>query len=304
MQNLEGVWSVKESLQIKSLAKKIKRKLLIATISVSSYLDSSHNLKYAEKDEKDFAEIWYKNGKRTLGSSAQFDDVEVVQLFNHNATRESILDLRSHMQKLKPKDMVLFYVSGHGLLDDDGKFWFATHDVDFENPSTRGVSYVELEALLDDIIPQRKSMFIDACHSGLVDAKPQNDTLSLTMDTKSKVVSYANRGGKTRATKATSGMAYQQMQELFNNLSRGSGTVVISAAAGNAYAYESEKWNNGVFTYCLINGLKNRKADKNKDGEVTIDELSAYLSTAVYDLTDGNQRPNERQENQFNNFRL
>ena len=86
MQNLEGVWSVKESLRIKSLAKKIKRKLLIATISVSSYLDSSHNLKYAEKDEKDFAEIWYKNGKRTLGSSAQFDDVEVVQLFNHNAT--------------------------------------------------------------------------------------------------------------------------------------------------------------------------------------------------------------------------
>jgi len=108
----------------------------------------------------------------------------------------------------------------------------------------------------------------------------------------------------TRATKATSGMAYQQMQELFNNLSRGSGTIVISAAAGNAYAYESEKWNNGVFTYCLINGLKNRKADKNKDGEVTIDELSAYVATAVYDLTDGNQRPNERQENQFNNFRL
>ena len=55
--------------------------------------------------------------------------------------------------------------------------------------------------------------------------------------------------------------------------------------------------------YVLFNQrFKNRKADKNKDGEVTIDELSAYVSTAVYDLTDGNQRPNARQENQFNNF--
>jgi hypothetical protein len=57
------------------------------------------------------------------------------------------------------------------------------------------------------------------------------------------------------------------MQELFSGFNRGSGAVIISAAAGNSYALESDKWNNGVFTYSVIHGLASKKADDNIDGK-------------------------------------
>jgi hypothetical protein len=53
------------------------------------------------------------------------------------------------------------------------------------------------------------------------------------------------------------------MQNMFSDLHRGSGAIVISAAAGQGYALESDEWNNGVFTYCILNGLVNRAADAN-----------------------------------------
>jgi uncharacterized caspase-like protein len=86
------------------------------------------------------------------------------------------------------------------------------------------------------------------------------------------------------------------MQELFSGLDKGTGTTVISAAAGKGYALESPQWNNGVFTYSIINGLKNHAADKNKDGTITISELKDYSIKEVQDLTDGQQKPTARRE--------
>jgi uncharacterized caspase-like protein len=86
------------------------------------------------------------------------------------------------------------------------------------------------------------------------------------------------------------------MQELFAELDNGTGTTVISAAAGKGYALESPLWNNGVFTYSILNGLKNRAADKNRDGTITISELKDYSIKEVQDLTNGQQKPTARKE--------
>lgn len=301
--NTKGIWSIKESLKIRSTQKPMPRKLLVIAISVSNYLDSSQNLKYAVKDGRDFCSVWKKDGKKTLGYPSRFAEVNTIQLFNQNATRENILTLKSEIDKLTTNDLVMLYVSGHGLLDDQKKFWFATHDVDFSKPELRGIAYSELESLLDGVSVQNKVMFLDACHSGLSDSWQSSDTMN-NVSRETTVVRYASKGGKSKSNKVTSNIAYEQMNELFNNLSRGSGTAVISASAGNSYAYESDIWENGVFTYCLINGIKNRAADSDKDGEITITELSNFVSIEVERLTEGNQKPNDRQENLYNNFRI
>ncbi|MCB9262277.1 MAG: caspase family protein [Flavobacteriales bacterium] len=303
-QNVDGVWSAKEVVEVVCNPSNTEKKMLIIAVSVSNYLDTTQRLQYAVKDGQDFTEIWKKNGRKTLGYPSQYKEVEVIQLFDENATREHILALKEKINQLSANDMVMLYVSGHGLLDEQQQFWYATHNMDFEHPEKYGVSYNELESLLDKIPTQNKVMFLDACHSGLVDNKITTDTLRVENDYEAKVIGYSAKGAKTKALKVTSNQAYEQMQELFNNLSRGSGTIVISAAAGNSYAYESEEWGNGVFTYCLVSGIRDRKADADKDGEISITELSNYISEEVEKLTNGAQKPNERQENLFNNFRI
>jgi hypothetical protein len=70
------------------------------------------------------------------------------------------------------------------------------------------------------------------------------------------------------------------------------------------YAYESDKWNNGVFTYCIRRGIEEELADKqdgNGDSLVNVDELKKYVSRKVSELTGGKQRPVSRRENiEFN----
>jgi len=100
------------------------------------------------------------------------------------------------------------------------------------------------------------------------------------------------------ASSAASGpAATQHFEDLFADLRRGTGAVVISSASGNEYALEGEQWKNGVFTYALLNGLKSGKADANHDGTVSVGELQAYMIEEVRRLTAGGQNPTVRREN-------
>ena len=52
-----------------------------------------------------------------------------------------------------------------------------------------------------------------------------------------------------------------------------------------------------MFTYAVLDGLKNGKADRNGDGIVTVSELEAYVIDTVRKLTKGAQNPTVRREN-------
>lgn len=43
--------------------------------------------------------------------------------------------------------------------------------------------------------------------------------------------------------------SFELMQELFADLRRGTGAIVISSASVKEFAFESDAWHNGVFTY-------------------------------------------------------
>ena len=262
----------------------------LIAISVSKYQDSLFNLKYAVKDGGDMAKMF---------SEKEF---EIDTLFNKTATKENILALKQKLMQTKVDDEVILYVSGHGLLDKNFDFYFATYDMNFENPAEHGIMYDDLEGLLDGIPARKKLLLMDACHSGEVDKdeiETKNDTVTLADGKKGDIITYGYKG--TTIINEESGLGLQNsfelMQELFANLTRGSGAVVISAAAGTGYALESAKWNNGVFTYCIINGLKEMAADGNKDKQVTVTELKDYVSIEVEKLTKGAQKPTSRREN-------
>jgi hypothetical protein len=98
--------------------------------------------------------------------------------------------------------------------------------------------------------------------------------------------------------------SFELSKVLFADMRVNNGTTIISSAGGAEYALESKEWKNGAFTYCFLNGLKNKKADLNGDRQVLLSELQEYLSITVSELTNGKQVSTSRIENLQNDFRI
>jgi uncharacterized caspase-like protein len=174
--------------------------------------------------------------------------------------------------------------------------------MNFSSPSENGLPYEELESLLDGIAPLKKVLFLDACHSGEVD-KEEVEILAQNTTSTGKV-KFRDAGTgiqkKNLGLKTTS----ELMGELFTDLRRGTGATVVSSAGGVESAMESDEWKNGLFTYCLLHGLKDKVADTNKDGEIWLSELQNYLRKEVTELSNGAQQPTSRIENLSMDFRV
>ena len=111
-----------------------------------------------------------------------------------------------------------------------------------------------------------------------------------------EVHAWANKLGMENTSELT--------KSLFTDLRKGTGATVISSAGGMEFAMESDQWKNGLFTYCMLMGIKSGKADKNKDGEIWLSELKEYISEKVIELSNGKQQPTSRIENQSVDFRV
>ncbi len=304
--NEKGVESYKETIDVTYIPKIPEiPDLYLITLSVANYKDQRYNLKYAVKDGRDINSLFMNDRNSAFSfthDTSEWKRVYSDTLFNEHVTREKLPGVKEKLMNSKVDDIVIVYVSGHGLLSDSLDFYFATYDMDFEHPETRGISFDELESLLDGIPARKKLLLMDACHSGEVDKEEPAvtaDSVRLAPGKKSGLKSYSYKGidfideGRWMTLQSS----FELMQELFANLSRGSGAVVISAAAGKGYALESPEWNNGVFTYSILNGLKNKTADANQDEMITISELKEYVSKEVERLTNGAQKPTSRREN-------
>lgn len=299
--NEKGVESLLPTFEIEYKPVKAARpNLYVAVVSVSRYANSAMNLKYARKDGEDLVNMFRRAG--------WFERIIIDTLFDARATRENILRLRQRFEQSNVDDQIVFFISGHGLLDENLDFYFATHHIDFKSPASGGLRYDELEGLLDGIPARRKLLMMDACHSGEVDKsriKATQTSNLLGKNQRGSITEYAYPVDvKEEHYKVGITTSFELMQELFANLSKGSGAVVISAAAGNSFALESDEWRNGVFTYALLSGIKSKAADQNRNGVITVSELKDFVSEEVEALTKGAQKPTSRRENLEFDFRV
>ena len=199
-------------------------------------------------------------------------------------------------------DYVIVHIAGHGLLDDNLDFYFATSDIDFSNPSERGLRYDELEGLLDGIPARNKLFLMDACHSGEIDKGDDFAVEQVIGDNQRGVTVFTPQGNTVPKTGLQN--SFELMRLMFADLRKGTGAVVISAAAGGGYALENEDIENGIFTYSLIQAFKKNKADVNRDGYISVSELRNYIFDKVNELSGGRQQPTSRKENLNNDFTI
>jgi len=113
--------AVSVTIKTKTIKEFHKPKLHILSVGVSEYATKLWNLKYADKDAQEFINLF--KGKKDL-----FQDVVPTHLINEEAKRDNILDELSHLENLEvsTKDMVIIFLSGHGVNDKKKKYYFLT----------------------------------------------------------------------------------------------------------------------------------------------------------------------------------
>ena len=294
--NDKGMESMRDEFEVSCQLTDRKPDLYLLVIGVSQFKDAQHNLKYAAKDAQDLVSAFTND--------PQFGHVIVKQVLNTDATKENILKEGNMFADAKVDDVVMLYVSSHGLLDEKLDYYIATTDVTFSDPSGRGLPYQELENMMERSPSRNRLVLIDACHSGEVDKDETDIVQNKTVSDNKNVQVVSKSGGFDVAPRTGLNNSFAYMQALFDDVSKGIGVTIISAAGGTEYAYESKDWNNGVFTYSILNGIKSKDADANKDGVITVNELKEYVRGEVIKLTEGKQVPNARKENLTNDFIL
>jgi hypothetical protein len=287
--NTKNINSISLTTYVKSTEKLKKPNLYFVGIGASEYMDTTKNLKYAKKDIVDI--------QNTLKKSKIFNQTFSKTFYNENVTTDSLATIDNFLSTCTVNDVVITYYAGHGILNKDLEYYLATYNMDFFSPETNAIPYNALEEKLINCSSRKKLLILDACHSGELDK--ENTTVSSGNVEIGKDIKF--RSGITNLNLNTDG-SLEALKMVFADLKENNGITVISSAGGADYAVESDIWENGAFTYCMIQGLKNRKSNLGQNGVVTVSDILKYLQINVPILTNGYQIPTYRTENIENDF--
>ena len=294
--NQKGAESLKETIEVDCKSGNKKPDLYLVSVGVSTYKDTRFNLDYASKDAKDMASLF--NADTSL-----YNKVFIKTITDEQVTRVGIESLRKFFEQAGRDDVVMLFIAGHGLLDDKLDYYFASYDMDFNNPAGKGIIYDDFEALLDGLVALKKILLMDTCYSGEVD----KDEVVLVQGARTEFgdVTFRSAGAGVRSKEAF-GMANtsELARELFTDLRKGTGSTVISSAGGAEYAMEGQQWKNGLFTFCVVNGISKKEADLNRDGKIMLSELQDYVRNNVSILSGGRQSPTSRIQNVSLDFQV
>ena len=277
--NRDNVKSTDATLSVNG-AESLKRPATLHVIvaGVNQYSNADYNLKFAVADGQAFAEE-FERQQKTLG---QFSRIEVVKLFDQQATKESLLyALRRlsgqltvklpegapvELEKIspaQPEDAVIVYFAGHGTAQEN-RFYLIPHDLGYQGKRTEldvaglreilshSVSDLELEQVFSEIDAGLSLMVIDACNSGQA------------LEAEEKRRGPMNSKGLAQ-------LAYEK------------GMYILTAAQSYQAALEAEQLGHGYLTFALVEeGLKTLKADgEPADGEVVLREWLNYATERV-----------------------
>ena len=149
-----------------------------------------------------------------------------------------------------PGDLVLFYLSCHGVLDDRGRLYYATIDTERVVLSATAVAAQWLNDQLEDCRARRQILLLDCCHSGAF-------------------------------AKGSKGDDVLALKERFS----GRGKVVLTASGATEYSFEGAtpvgEDVRSVFTRAVVDGLRTGQADRDKDGLITVEDLYHYVFDTV-----------------------
>ena len=271
-------------------------KRYIVAMGCSDYDRPELHLQFAAKDAGDVLKTFSEAGGR---------ECKTLLLTNKDVGPEALDKIKAFLGDSKESDEVILFCAGHGLLDEHLDYVYAGHQIDPAHPGQTGI---KLDALLESISSGKslkRLVLMDTCQSGSVGEQEEMKLAKNTTELPRGVRAIKNRGLKVVGTANLTGGDQQRfIEEMFLLPGQHRGINIIGASGGAEYAMESDKWNNGVFTSALIEGLRDQKADMDHRGRISVGDLKTYLAQRVPELTGGAQKPSVVAFEQDQNFDL
>lgn len=224
-------------------------------------------------DNQDIAKLdGTVNDARTLAAALQvyggFPQDQVILLSPDQPTelkptRQNIIKWLSRLSKSATKDGVLFIsFSGHGVEINKEAFLLASDSEISDSVRAMSESSVKIDSIRDIIQENATSqvmLVLDACRND--PRKNQSSQSNLLSESYLKGFDFYNKDKGVLAA------------------------ATLYATSPGERSYEDTEKKRGYFTTALIEALKGRAA--NEKGEVTFEQLEAYVQDRVFELVEG-----------------
>ncbi len=146
----------------------------------------------------------------------------------------------------EPDDLLLFYFSGHGLVEEDESYLIPRDGTGALRHT--GIPISLIREIMISAQAQAKIIILDACHSGA------------TIQAKGK---------------------HLMSEEFINNVFRDTeGLAIISSCQKGQLSYEWPEKGSSVFTYYLLEALRG-KADYEEKGFITVQDVNRYVTHEI-----------------------
>ena len=214
-------------------------------VAVTDYVDPS--LRRLRAPAGDAADL------RDVLADPEVGAFSVTSVINEKA-QQIRLAIEDFLADRSPDDLLLVYLSCHGMVDMRRRLYFAARDTIKNRLASSGVEANWVLDQLEDCRARRQVVILDCCFSGAFAQGSKGDT--------------------------DLGIGERLVGE-------GRGRVVLTASRGTEYSFEGEPLHGedtargSVFTGALVDGIRTGAADSDQDGRISVDDAYTYAFERV-----------------------
>lgn len=271
--------------------------LWIVAVGVSRYpkLAQDQQLEVADDDARAIAGAF----QRQAGPAKPFARAYVTTLLDQRVTVQSLTAALEQLSEMKPRDLAVVFLAGHGVRLADVGSVFLTSGASLGAASAKrnGVGWDRLSEALGKA-RGRVLVLLDACHSGHLSTENvvPNDALArqLSAGDRTGVLVYAAARGHQLSYEVSSTAGSSRALEL----------AYTGGAPRPAEPMPPQATGHGLFTAAVLEALGGRAVDIDHSEAIELGEFVAYTTERVRVMSGGQQTPWIVREEMFGDFPL
>ena len=235
-----------------------KAKLWLFLVGVNSYQDENFpSLRYSAVDCQGL-------GDALTEAAREFPQKQVIIHHDFAAQTPTLETVRTSLSEIilaaKPQDTVLFYFSGHGVLElQNQQVVLCLSDTQKDDLLNTALKVQELLQMLGSCAAHQQLVWLDACHSGSMTLRGSRGDFD------------AQGSDDSLFRNPTSHL----MQVLRNRAAKSKGFYALLSCDQGQRSWEFPDLGHGLFTYYLMRGLRGEAADS--QGVIEADGLYRYV---------------------------